>query len=86
VIGPRFRLLIISALVFIVMITPFLIVLRVLGAGSRRRVTPERMDLADRVRSLESAVRAEQAVHLVRGDTGMDAAARTFVHALGPLP
>ncbi|MEU6740951.1 hypothetical protein [Streptosporangium sandarakinum] len=41
-------------------------------------------DLATRVRHLKAAGRAEQAVFLVRGETGMDEAdARRFVDSLG---
>ncbi|GIH78110.1 hypothetical protein Plo01_45390 [Planobispora longispora] len=45
---------------------------------------PPRGDLAGRVRELKAAGRAEQAVLLVRGETGMDEdEARRFVEAIG---
>ncbi|SDL44431.1 Ribosomal protein L7/L12 C-terminal domain-containing protein [Nonomuraea maritima] len=44
-------------------------------------------DLADRVRALKAQGRQEQAIHLVRGETGMDdAEATAFVNAIDPDP
>lgn len=50
----------------------------------RPSVPPATTDLADRVRSLKAQNREEQAIHLVRGETGMDQAEATaFVDAIG---
>lgn len=79
--GPMeilFVLVILAVLAAIVGVIVF-----VATRAARRTTPPRQPDLADRARALKAAGRTEQAIHLVRGETGMDEAqAVAFVNSL----